>query len=868
MLCRIFPTSRPATLLCYFLAFSGSTAVAATLTDAQSLQDQAVARIDRFIDHFRRTFDRSSLRQELIQAERELQDSIRLFRRGGALESAGQSLVKLGDSRRYLDNWDSAIGAYQEAIQTTREVNAPAVVCKALLGHARALLYGKISPGQGLQLVEQALPIAKSLEDRNCLFDAWDLLAQIQIAQGDLIGAADSMNRAFSLENSIKDDKLLFYAYLDRADIYQKFAEKCDYQRNFKPCLDAIDGANRDYKAALAIAKKLRWDGLADQTEDFIQRLSIRKEMIHGQQRMHQLITDTDLFSPSDAGEVVISRQFTAGDNPQLVGLFAWLEKNGGLPPLTDARGAYIQGLMSEAAGMNDKALASYLRATDLLEHDRRQLYDERARGDYVEDKVEFYYTAILQLLDRKRYAEAFALMERSRSRVMADLIATKNMELSSTRERSLYADMLELRGNIAQHQACLFSLRSNKQKDQSCMAAVHAKPENTMSNRGVVQVGEPSSDSTLLIPELQAELEALQAQYSAVHNRMATETPRLAQLLTSKPVALNSLQKMLAQDGTELLTYLSLESQLIIWHIGPDSVQVRSVFLPRSKLKQKIERLRKSLIDPTTAYDKTTAHELYLYLITPVMDEIKSDRLVIVPHEDLHYLPFQALLTNLQNDFLGQRYLISYAPGATVLAALKSSGPLLGARLLAVADPDSLQHASQEVRAIAANYSGQIVDKQLPTKAEVKSWMPEKDLVHLAVHGSFVADEPLLSYLHLKPAGRENGRLTAAEMYGLPLDSAKLVVLSACETGSVRATHANEVIGMMRGLIFAGANALLLSAWMIDDEATAAWMETFYATMTTKAPAEAAQAAMTALQGNPKYRHPYYWSPFMLISR
>ncbi len=83
---------------------------------------------------------------------------------------------------------------------------------------------------------------------------------------------------------------------------------------------------------------------------------------------------------------------------------------------------------MSEAAGKPDAAVESYLRATDLLEDDRRFLYDERARGAYIEDKVEFYYTAMLHQLDRKRYEEAFELMERSRSRHMSDLIASRNI--------------------------------------------------------------------------------------------------------------------------------------------------------------------------------------------------------------------------------------------------------------------------------------------------------------------------------------------------------------------------------------------------------------------------------------------------------
>ena len=209
-------------LLCILLgALALSPPTLASVSEAQALQEQAIQRIERYIDHFRRTFERNSLRLELIEAGRELEESIPMFRRAGELEGAGHSLVKLGDSHRYLGNWDAAIRAYEEAARLARGAHAPDVECKALLGLARAHLYGKKTTGAALELVNQALPLADQVDDRSYIFDTWDLLAQIQVSQGDLVGAADSMNRAFSFENAIQDDKLLYYGYLDRADVYQ-----------------------------------------------------------------------------------------------------------------------------------------------------------------------------------------------------------------------------------------------------------------------------------------------------------------------------------------------------------------------------------------------------------------------------------------------------------------------------------------------------------------------------------------------------------------------------------------------------------------------------------------------------------------------
>jgi CHAT domain-containing protein len=834
---------------------------------ARALQTQAVARIDRFVDYFRRTFDQQRLRQELLEATGELAQSAKLFQDAGARKEAAHSLVKLGDALRYLNEWDESMRVYRQGASLAREANAPTIECKALLGNARSYLYGKKSSGPALELVRQAVPLAKRSNDANQVFDAWDLLAQVQITEGDYIGAADSMNRAFAVKEAVGDDKQLYYGYLDRADVYQHFAQRCDYERDFKPCLDAAKRARRDYQAAYDTAKRLGWEGLAQQTQGFISRLEIRERMIQSQQRLHGIMADNAIFSPQDVSDVMISGQYTAGTNPLLSLVFAWVESQGGMPPLNDARGAYIKGLFSEAEGDQDEAMKWYLQAVDLLEEDRGTLHEERSRGAFVDDKVEFYYTAMLNLLERGREREAFELMERSRSRVMSDLLASRKLSFSSDKERSLYAGLLELRGEIAQLQSCLFTARSDKPVSNSCHKLERSEHKGDTKDRGIAVVEGGSTSPTVDVAGLEALLKERQKSYNRLSERMAKETPKLARLITSQPVDLRTLQRVLKQDGSEMIAYTTLESQVIIWHVAADSLHVLSVFLPRSTLKEKIARLLKGLIDPHQPYDDKTAHELYLYLIAPVEKWINSDHLVILAHEDLHHLPFAALQSQRGKRYLGETYQLSYAPSATVLASLQPVDRLGKPRLLAAADP-SLRFAPAEVRAIGARFSGRVEDDTLPQEADIKSWMAGAGLVHLAVHGSFASDEPLLSYLHLNAGDGDDGRLTAAEMYALPLDDAKLVVLSACETGSVHATHANEVIGMVRGLIFAGADSLLLSAWKIDDQATAEWMRAFYEAAEDQPPAVAVQTAIKALRATAEYRHPYYWSPFTLTSR
>jgi CHAT domain-containing protein len=173
-------------------------------------------------------------------------------------------------------------------------------------------------------------------------------------------------------------------------------------------------------------------------------------------------------------------------------------------------------------------------------------------------------------------------------------------------------------------------------------------------------------------------------------------------------------------------------------------------------------------------------------------------------------------------------------------------------------------------VRAIAQLFPGRskVVTDTLAQEKDVKAWVRDFEVIHLSVHGKFNAAEPMLSYLSLARGGSDDGRLTAAEMFGLPLDKSRLVVLSACETGRAEATHGNEVLGMVRGLMYAGAGTLVLSYWEVDSDATALWMRTFYDAALSRPMPEAARAALLKVKSNSAYSHPYYWAAFTMIGR
>lgn len=141
---------------------------------------------------------------------------------------------------------------------------------------------------------------------------------------------------------------------------------------------------------------------------------------------------------------------------------------------------------------------------------------------------------------------------------------------------------------------------------------------------------------------------------------------------------------------------------------------------------------------------------------------------------------------------------------------------------------------------------------------------------VHFATHGFIDTDNPSLSALVLSLVDREgqplDGFLRADELYGLDL-SADLVVLSACQTGLGKSIKGEGIVGLTRGLMYAGAARVIVSLWSVSDRATADLMSRLYREMVGagRTPAAALRAAQIAMWKTAPNRSPYYWAAFTL---
>ena len=250
---------------------------------------------------------------------------------------------------------------------------------------------------------------------------------------------------------------------------------------------------------------------------------------------------------------------------------------------------------------------------------------------------------------------------------------------------------------------------------------------------------------------------------------------------------------------------------------------------------------------------------ELYQRLLGPVVELTGGRSLIIVPAKGLNYVPIHAL-------FDGDHYMIetrnvSYAPSAAVWMNLSRRPATQPGKALLMAYADErIPLVDKEVTELAASLPGSV--KLVGRKATFSAFKENAgkfDLIHLACHGQFRPDNPMFSSVHLA-----DGWVTVRDVVATPLN-ARLVTLSACETGLSKVSAGEEILGLARGFLSAGARSLVLSLWTVNDAATTRLMKDLYSNLQrglgVSASLRVAQNAFIQ-----RGEHPYYWSPFFVI--
>lgn len=359
-----------------------------------------------------------------------------------------------------------------------------------------------------------------------------------------------------------------------------------------------------------------------------------------------------------------------------------------------------------------------------------------------------------------------------------------------------------------------------------------------------------------------------------------------LASIGRAQPLSLRAVQQQIPAQ-TSLLEFTCLPDRLLVFGVSATGFTHSQTAISLSQLEQKVRAFRQALSESSATGDnqaKILAAELYKILIEPLESFLANTQTVcVVPDKALHYLPFAALFSVHEQKYLVENHALVTAPSASVflLCLARAERQHIGAneQVLAVGNPhfdtavypqlSDLAAATREANEIAANYSRRCVfTAEQATEEAVKSEIKQSAILHLATHG--IIDERSWANSRLVLAkspvsNGEDGALRAYEIAQMHLPKARLVVLSACQSGVERFYRGEGVIGLGRAFLSAGATSVVASFWAVDSDISADLMTDFHKQLKTYSVSQALRRAQLNMLNsvNLQHRHPYYWAAF-----
>ncbi len=517
--------------------------------------------------------------------------------------------------------------------------------------------------------------------------------------------------------------------------------------------------------------------------------------------------------------------------------------------PAISCQAYFILGQVLELQGKRKSAVRAYEKAHALLENLRSLLKGEELKIAFLRDKLAVYESLVWMCLSRPRThtarERAFAYIEQAKSRSLADLIAFKNVDLPAQRGAAggLSARIRRLRTKLNVHYRQIELLETNPADGGTARIENLRRSARRCEDRLV---------------KAQTELRSADTRFGVLENAHTIELDAIRSIIPEDSVVLEYYQAretvhacVLSRNALEIVPVASLDRV-------QNLLRLLQFQLSKFRLGQEyVNRFADSLESATRAH----LTDLYAELVAPVRKRLHARHLIVIPHSFLHYLPFHALHDG--SGYLSDLFSISYAPSASVYYLCSTKPAAGGEESLILGIPDALTpHILEEVRFVATVLpKSRLYVGEEATEKRLRAYGARSRFVHIATHGLFRQDNPMFSSMRLG-----DSQLSLLDLYSLRL-SAELVTLSGCSTGMNAVVGGDELLGLVRGLLYAGTRAVLVTLWDVDDRSTADFMKLFYGHLISGLnKADALRRSMLDLRE--AYSHPYYWSPFVLIGK
>ena len=512
--------------------------------------------------------------------------------------------------------------------------------------------------------------------------------------------------------------------------------------------------------------------------------------------------------------------------------------------PITHAA-HHILARAAEARDQPVLALAEYEHSIRDLERVQSTLAAD-LRVDFLGDKMQVFLHAIDCAAHQGHSVEAFRYLERAKSRALVDYLAV-DRDVRPARAGSdsqLVAELTRLR---AEHDWFYRQLNGNRVSDPATDARSDAE----------VQI-------------LRAAVDQREQQIGSLLHQLALEQPGLEEISGPRPS--NIFDPLQMPDKTVLLEYFLRPHSGLAFVVRGSSLEMLELPIGSVELRRLMNRWdlcvhaatyalqTRQLQDAMAINARGLLQLMYSALLRPLETYLQDcERLIVIPFGAAHAVPFHALHDG--QGHLLEKYEVTTCPSTSLLRLCAARRPPADAGSVAIAYSDGgrLPWVIDEARQVAQALGAAYYAEAEATRETVLERVSGQRIVHFATHAAARLDNPAFAHLQLA-----DGQLTMADVCNLDLDGS-LVTLSACETGRSGLGGGDELIGLSRGFLYAGASTLIQSLWRVGDETTANLMKRFY--LDLGAGHHAAFAMRTAQRSLMEHGVPLFgWAPFQVV--
>ncbi len=599
-----------------------------------------------------------------------------------------------------------------------------------------------------------------------------------------------------------------------------------------------------DKYLSLALAENKKWNGDKKNVRHGL-TLQYRGEQYLAENKFKEAINDFQKaivqFYP-DYNELDIYK------NPEnFSGVFSYINLFNALTGKADAfEKLYLQDKKQEPLDAALNAYRSAFKLADYVEKtydsDEARLFLNKIKYD-VHDRPIHVSLQLFGLTKKKEYLEeAYNFDQQNKASILS-----LNVQESAIKNQAGFNSELFEKESSVKAAITRLSLRATQLPDTA----------------GLLKINTAIRDYEIELSKIQEKLNELPG-YRA--KKFANSIPTIAQV------------QNLLDKKTALLSYHLGKNELVVLCITANELSYYQQAIDTSFFSSIISF--KASLNNFAAEQKyngaAVSAQLYNSTVKPVWDKIKNlDKLLIIPDDELNSLPFEALQDENGN-YLLEKFTVQYRY-STALLQNDNKTKLADKTSLAMAPFSAagnavfakLEYSKNEV----ANLRGNILIDTAATKKNFLSAADKYGILHLATHtivNDTIPERSLIAFYPVADSLPNENNLYVQEIYNLKLDSTRLVILSACETGTGQLAKGEGLMSLARAFTYAGCPNIIASLWKADDKSTAWLVQRFYYHLQKGASTAAAlqKAKLDYLKApdiEKRFKTPNYWAHLVL---